>query len=221
MSAIDIDPADDLRPARTTPRLGLPVPGDAGPADYVTDTGAICDRLDIVVGRPLVSVLPDSPADGQEVYFLADAANGIVWHLRYRAASPSTYKWELVGGGEMFAAIDTAETNFTPGSWGDLATGGPLITAPLVGEYVYHANVAATGSTGLNAAIGLSVNGPDPTPSMARTVTCGAGGHSIELSLIRKMTVLAGQWVAIKYFINVGNATFSVRTLTCRPLRVG
>ena len=34
------------RPPRTTPNLGLVVPGDENWADYVTFTGAICDRLD-------------------------------------------------------------------------------------------------------------------------------------------------------------------------------
>jgi hypothetical protein len=29
------------------------------------------------------------------------AAIGAVWHLRYRAASASIYKWELVGGGKL------------------------------------------------------------------------------------------------------------------------
>ena len=33
----------EIRPPRETPNYGLPVPGDAGPADYVDDTGRLAD----------------------------------------------------------------------------------------------------------------------------------------------------------------------------------
>jgi microcystin-dependent protein len=36
----------DNRPARETPNYKIPVPGDAGPADYVEDTGRLADRID-------------------------------------------------------------------------------------------------------------------------------------------------------------------------------
>jgi microcystin-dependent protein len=37
---------DTQRPPRSTPNLGLPVPGDAGPADAPTDIGALADAID-------------------------------------------------------------------------------------------------------------------------------------------------------------------------------
>lgn len=36
----------EIRPPRETPNYGLPVPGDAGPADYVDDTGRLADAID-------------------------------------------------------------------------------------------------------------------------------------------------------------------------------
>src|SRR4051812_22380129 len=48
-----------------------------------------------------VTSLPVSPVDGQEVYYVADATNGVLWHLRYNAASASAYKWEFVGGSPL------------------------------------------------------------------------------------------------------------------------
>jgi microcystin-dependent protein len=36
----------EIRPPRETPNYGLPVPGDAGPADYVEDTGRLADAID-------------------------------------------------------------------------------------------------------------------------------------------------------------------------------
>jgi len=44
-------PPPDERPARTTPNLGLPVPGDGGPADGPGDIGALADALDLLVSR--------------------------------------------------------------------------------------------------------------------------------------------------------------------------
>jgi hypothetical protein len=47
---------------------------------------------------PYVTSLPASPSDGQEVFYAADATNNVIWNLRYRSGSASTYKWEFVGG---------------------------------------------------------------------------------------------------------------------------
>jgi microcystin-dependent protein len=40
----------EIRPPRETPNYGLPVPGDAGPADYVEDTGRLADKIDELGG---------------------------------------------------------------------------------------------------------------------------------------------------------------------------
>lgn len=40
---------EDLRPPRLTQHLRLPLPGDAGPADYVTATGDLGDAVDLAV----------------------------------------------------------------------------------------------------------------------------------------------------------------------------
>jgi hypothetical protein len=47
---------------------------------------------------PQVVALPTNPTDGQEVYLLASTNLGVQWHMRYRQASTSTYRWECVGG---------------------------------------------------------------------------------------------------------------------------
>ncbi len=83
----------------------------------------------------LVSVLPGSPVDGEEVYFQNTtlAAEGVVWNLRYRAASSSEHKWEFVGGptwappkqGSMEKKTEAAQE----------LTGGPKLTVPVAGVY--------------------------------------------------------------------------------------
>jgi hypothetical protein len=61
------------------------------------------DEVERTWPPPVVTTLPASPWDGQEVYFLANAAQGIMWHLRYRVAAVGPYKWEVIGGSSLQA----------------------------------------------------------------------------------------------------------------------
>lgn len=86
----------------------------------------------------LVSALPGSPVNGQEIYFqtAAMAAAGVVWHLRYRSAATGSYKWEFVGGREIVSSAGASGTFTTANtstftSW----TNGPSLTVPLAGDY--------------------------------------------------------------------------------------
>jgi hypothetical protein len=91
-------------------------------------------RLDVLeaASAPLVTSLPGSPVDGQECYYLADATLGIVWHLRYRSASASSYKWEWVGGSRIYVVSGVANNDFTTTSYVATATN---LTLPLAGDY--------------------------------------------------------------------------------------
>jgi len=79
---------------------------------------------------PLVSSLPGSPVDGQEVYYLADATNGVIWHLRYRAAG-GTYKWEVIGGPPLFNELIGTTTALS----NSYSTAFCAITVPLAGNF--------------------------------------------------------------------------------------
>jgi hypothetical protein len=68
------------------------------------------------------------------VYYQADSVNGIVWQLRYNAASASLYKWEMLGGSPLNAAASTG-VGLTAGTWTQLAA--PTITIPRQGEYLH------------------------------------------------------------------------------------
>ena len=85
----------------------------------------------------LVTSLPASPTDGQEIYYLVDSTNGVIWHLRYRAASSSTHKWEYLGGPPLVGAtgVGVSYTTGSPGyTWGP-AMAAPQLTVPLPGDY--------------------------------------------------------------------------------------
>lgn len=87
----------------------IPAPGVVGREFYASDRG----RSYVDIGSawiphggapPLVSVLPPTPYEGQEVYFQTATMEtlSLIWHLRYRgtrvggAANPNTSKWEVL-----------------------------------------------------------------------------------------------------------------------------
>ena len=91
----------------------------------------------VAMGVPRVTVLPATPADGDEVYYVADATNGISWHLRYNSGSASTYKWEYVGDPPIYNRADSGQ-NPTITGYANLETGIDLVTTPalLIGDYM-------------------------------------------------------------------------------------
>lgn len=96
-------------------------------------------------------VMPTGPVNGDEVYYVADATNGIVWHFKYRSASASTYKWEYIGGAYLFSEIVTAASESTAStSYVALTTAGPSLTVPLAGDYDVTLEQTAYNSTNVN-----------------------------------------------------------------------
>lgn len=83
---------------------------------------------------PVVTALPVSPQDGDEVIFqnTSMANNGVGWRLRYNAFSPNTHKWECIGG-SVFYARDPAVVNTA--NVGSVNYAGPQHTVPLAGFY--------------------------------------------------------------------------------------
>lgn len=87
---------------------------------------------------PTVNALPLGPTDGDEVYFqnAAMATDGNMWHLRYRAAAPGLYKWEVLGGTEIASemsssiGLTTHNVAYTSVAFGDVG-----VLLPLAGDY--------------------------------------------------------------------------------------
>jgi hypothetical protein len=126
-------------------------------------------------GPALVTSLPAGPVDGQEVYYLADGTNGVVWHLRYRAASASAYKWEFVGGPPLAAVgSDTLDTtaSTTPVDLSPLVA----VTVPLAGDY--------------DLAHGFGFG--DMTPATYHFTVLNVGGADFAASVIQVYPVSGG-----------------------------
>jgi hypothetical protein len=212
-----------------TPIYALPWPEPTDPADGPGGFRALAVAAEaaLVGGGPAyVTALPASPVDGQEVYFGADPAAGVIWHLRYRAAATGAYKWEFVGGSDM--------RNVQPAT--GLATssviyvaGGPKLTVPLAGQYqvrwAFNGAHAATGGLGLMAV----KNGAAPAVDVnaARGQAPGAG-YDLGGAGDQVITVTAAGTVLDCWYRTGGGGAFSVNTygtlppwIAARPVRVG
>jgi microcystin-dependent protein len=204
----------------------VPVYEQAGtPSD--TTVGAIWidtdDVAPIYMGSPLVTSLPSNPVDGQEVHYLADAANGVIWHLRYRAASTSAYKWEFLGGSPLIHQIDTDEGGTTT-AYADFATVGPQLTTPLAGDYVAeygalsYQTVASVDNYYTPKLGGAATNDVDT----ALATFTGTSKLVVHQRKRRFNALAASTLVKMQFKMSSANAgSFRNRWLTITPVRVG
>lgn len=195
-------------------------PGPAGPAGPTGPTGATGPTGPAGGSAPLVGALPGSPTDGQECYFLADATAGIVWHLRYRAASASANKWELVGGDPLVSgplgSLTTASAALVA------LTGGPSVTVPLAGEYLVGAecffqhliaNPADMAATIMNNGASTAYGG--------RFIVTGQYGGGFSSVLPARISLAAAAVLTLAVSTNSGgNAAFTSGLISAVPIRV-
>ena len=173
---------------------------------------------------PLVSSLPASPVDGQEIYYLADATNGVIWHLRYRASSASIYKWEYIGGSALHAqssgGSSTSSGTFSDGS--DVCA----LTVPLAGQYDVEdfgcqAIFAANANTGCG--LGLKVGAAAAFDvAFGRSFTSSNWPASMT-SPNERITAAAGDSIRLQVKVDGagGSVDFQDRRFRVRPVRVG
>ena len=117
-----------------------------------------------------VTSLPATPYDGQEVNYVANAANGVLWRLVYNAASASAYKWEFIGGSPLSAEVLGSQTFSTIGAYTDIPGGGVSIALPKAGDYLIHYG-GQIGHTGSGQGTFLSV--------VATGLTAGGNNNAI------------------------------------------
>jgi len=178
----------------------------------------------IVAGAPvppLVTSLPTNPVDGQECYYLADATNGIIFYLRYRAAAPGSYKWEFVGGSPLYAEVLTNESTGSA-TYTALATAGPAIALPLAGDYIvelgYNGNNMAAQRTYMSYDIGAT-GAVDADCAM----TYGNANASMEATVARarRKNGLGAVTLTAKYRMSASTGWFQNRWMKAIPVRVG
>lgn len=201
----------------------LPAPGPAqGRAVNAGGLPPLVIANDSFAPGAVVTALPGGPVDGQVINFLADAANGIVWRLRYRAASASAYKWEYLGGAELSAFIAGATAGTVSTLYGDL--GGPSLAIPLAGDYdITIAAQLTTNAAGLSYATMINPAwAPDDDDGIVTHDT--AFTYDGPMMATRRKTGLgAVSTLAMYYRSSAAGVTAyaRARTIRARPVRVG
>lgn len=188
----------------------------------IADLAVTPAKLSATAYAPEVSSLPGSPVDQQECIFVADATNGVKWHLRYRAASASIYKWEFIGGPPLASEVVTLETTAST-TYVDLTTVGPSVTLPLAGDWTI-----GVGADVLNATVGATqVVSPklgaaatsDTDASLNTSATASAEHYG--LRVMRRNGLAASALIKVQYRVSAGTGNFQRRYLEVRPVRVG
>jgi hypothetical protein len=193
--------------------------------EFDTETQASYPSAFVQINAPArVTTLPTSPVDGQECYYVADATNGVLWHLRYNAGSSSAYKWELVGGPEMWVQFGSTNESTLSATYTDLTSAGPSLTLPLAGDYM-----VGLGAWGLISTVGstigyMSYQVGATAASDNDAVVFATANTTTGARFNRKNALTAGAVLFAKYKNSGGGsstATFNFRWLSVRPVRVG
>jgi hypothetical protein len=171
-----------------------------------------------------VTALPGSPVDGQEVYFRV--ADGVVWHLRYKAAITDAYKWEFLGGAPMLSLSNGVTSNITViNTWQDGSNGAVSLTAPLSGIYdvAYGCAHAQPDQSSEVVDLGISIAGAAPVGGNGQPSVYSQTGASMRASMRgeTRPTVAANAVVKIQQRSTGLNSAWRDRYLTMKPTRVG
>lgn len=99
---------------------------------------------------PIVTTLPGSPADGDEV-ILVDSltAPTYSWRLRYVASITDGYRWVFVGGSPAYGFVSAQESTASL-SYVALTTPGPVVVLPRAGMYWVGLGAGMSRNTGGN-----------------------------------------------------------------------
>lgn len=193
---------------------------DAG--SVIGPTGA--DGVGVGVNDPVVDELPLSPEDGDICWFLADEDAGVVWQLKYRDASLSSYGWEFVGGSDLKAIGIASQSPTTTGVFTDLPT--PIaVTLPLEGDYKIqiHSTVIPPRQSGQGLYLqAYSTVDSDTLAVLATTNPSTANTMGIPGSTVRFPEGVSAGSVKLQYLIGVNDtASIENTSLIVTPIRVG
>lgn len=172
-------------------------------------------------GVDLVTSLPASPHDGQEI-ILTDSTTAGTYHWRLRYVSGrSSNKWVCVGGVGAYQEVETSESTSST-SYTALATAGPSFTVPLAGDYLveigFESNASTTTENWMSYAIGATAAADADGISFVVTGGSYLGG----LSRVNKQSSLAASTaLAARYKVTAGTSNFRKRWMLVTPVAVG
>lgn len=173
----------------------------------------------------LVTVLPSSPYDGQEVYYRA-STNGPVWHLRYSSAMNTLdgFGWEFLGGGPLGSERFADEAaSMGANAWGTFNANDPITSLPLTGMYRAHHSCGMVPTNACAVGIGLIVGGTLPVTGQTGTMVTCAAGASASLTQLRSVTTGAPATIVRQGYLQSAatqNVTARMRRLEVYPVRL-
>jgi hypothetical protein len=166
-----------------------------------------------LLAPPRVTTLPASPSDGDIVDYIASSDAGVIWRLRYRAASPSAFKWEYAGG----AAIGSSQTGLTITVAPNAVSPALLPTSvPVAGDY----SVSAAVGGGSTNTWSLGVYQVSPFAQITQVGFVSAGNSMLGRQL-RIGSLPAGKDIALVVASAASNLTVTDVSFFITPVRVG
>ena len=116
---------------------------------------------------PIVTDLPTSPVDEQEVYYrYTGGDHDVLWHLTF---VEDDNLWRYVGGSPGHARQETLSNISTGSSWVDAPTAGPSLSNVPQGQYLARFGALLNGRDNPTFSAGLSLLGSDPAANAVIT----------------------------------------------------
>lgn len=176
----------------------------------------------------VVTSLPGSPTDGEEVYYKVGTGDtATLWHLRYDSSITDAHKWRVLGCQDIHAEVVTDEST-SSSTYGDLTTVGPSVTVPLAGVYEVQFGAGCYSTVnGTDATASVSLGGSTPSDNDAIRHRGISTSSQLSVSspsrILARETLAAGDTVVMKYHAGnvAGAGHFFNRWLTVRPIRLG
>lgn len=175
------------------------------------------------VGATLVTALPGSPSDGDEIIFTDSlTAPTYRWHLQYESGDS---KWHFVGGAPLFAEVATQEsTNST--TYAALATAGPAITLPLAGDYEVEVGCFTVQDGSLASAVDVfmsyDIGATGAVDADAAKTRHDSSQTGDTISRPRRKTGLTAVTLTAKYKIGASDTVnFANRWMRVTPVKLG
>jgi hypothetical protein len=212
-------------PSGATARLALPYPLPADSVDVPRDVLALATKLDGLpsLGPALVTGLPANPPDGAEIYLRTrttdtGAAEDTLWHFRFVAAQPVSFRWEFIGGNPLIVTGPNNEA-LTAGAGWKYPTTRTRARCMWAGQYTghYQAQMASTGAGSIGLGIDSGSGNATPTANNAMSASIPAAG----LAAVAGIGIggrAAGDYVELTF--NPGSVTapiLSMRRLVVFP----
>lgn len=161
----------------------------------------------------LVTALPSSPVDGQEIILTDSLSAGTYhWHLRYVAARSSN-KWVFIGGSPFSALIATSES-MTATSYQAMTTPGPSVAVPVAGDYIVEHGALFTVSNTIFMSYDIGATGAVDVDS----VRSNSNGYHFRRKSKLALTAVT---LTSKYRVDAGTHSAAERFLGITPIAIG